>query len=296
MRTLASILLIAIILGGCAYESDEPISAGSGNEETPLTAEEARETLREMGIEYSEIAFLLRLRDRDADVVKLFLKAGMSSDTVDSYRLLYGGRRNMSAFVYSVNRGYTEIAKAFIEAGADANARDEQVSFTVLMTAASQANTELVEALIGAGADVNAEAGAGWTPVMVAAIGGRVDGGDALTGMMLDAVLGLKAEIDGGGSGGKRMSPSGKIDSQGSLKIVTTLIENGADVNAKMRHGETALMLAARKGRTEIVKTLLENGADPNVKNMNGETALKYASRYKHTETVQVLKDAGGRK
>jgi len=296
MRTLASILLIAIFLGGCAYESNEPISAGARSEQEQLTPEEAREKLREMGIEYSEIAFLLRLRDRDTDVVKLFLKAGMSPDTVDSYRLLYGGGRDMSAFIYAVNRGYTEIAKAFIEAGADANARDEQVSFTVLMTAASHANTELVDALIRAGADVNAEAGAGWTPLIAAAIGGRVDGGDAFSGMMLDAVLGLKAEIEGGGSGGQRTSPSGRIDSQGSLEIVTTLIESGADVNSKMRHGETALMMAARKGRTEIVKTLLDNGADPNVKNMNGETALMYAARYKHTEAAQLLKDAGALK
>ena len=41
-----------------------------------------------------------------------------------------------------------------------------------------------------------------------------------------------------------------------------SLIENGANVNAKDKNGQTALMLASQNGYTEIVEYLAEHGAD----------------------------------
>ena len=49
----------------------------SGCQKTP---EQARKELSELGIEYSQAAFLSRVANGDAVVVELFLTAGMSPD------------------------------------------------------------------------------------------------------------------------------------------------------------------------------------------------------------------------
>lgn len=49
---------------------------------------------------------------------------------------------------------------------------------------------------------------------------------------------------------------------RGDLAAVTTLLDKGADVNAKFRYGATALFKAAERGNADIVKLLLARGAD----------------------------------
>ena len=43
---------------------------------------------------------------------------------------------------------------------------------------------------------------------------------------------------------------------------VKALLAHGADVNAKERRGQTALMWAAAEGHAEVVEALLDAGAD----------------------------------
>ena len=46
---------------------------------------------------------------------------------------------------------------------------------------------------------------------------------------------------------------------KGHEKIVQTLINKGADVNAKNLKGQTALMLAMANGHEKVVQTLINN-------------------------------------
>ena len=83
---------------------------------------------------------------------------------------------------------------------------------------------------------------------------------------------------------------------QGDLALVTSLLDQGADVNAKFRYGATALFKAAERGHTEIVKLLLARGADVTVKDtFYGATAMSWALDNDHVETVRALleKDSG---
>ena len=48
------------------------------------------------------------------------------------------------------------------------------------------------------------------------------------------------------------------------MKVVTLLLERGADVNKVDENGWTALMHAAEEGHVETVTLLLERGADVN--------------------------------
>ena len=101
----------------------------------------------------------------------------------------------------------------------------------------------------------------------------------------------------------------------GQEDIAKSMIENGADVNAKNKYGFSALTLAASKGLIDTVNLLvvkgadtaeallnaisrgqektagilIERGADVNAKNKYGVSALMLAASLRLTNTVNLL-------
>lgn len=70
-----------------------------------------------------------------------------------------------------------------------------------------------------------------------------------------------------------QLSDAAKLD---DVKAVIRLIEDGADVNAvNIVSGNAALQYASSQGHGEIVSVLLANGADVNAKTSSGKTASK---------------------
>jgi len=81
---------------------------------------------------------------------------------------------------------------------------------------------------------------------------------------------------------------------KGDAAAVTSLLDKGADVNAKFRYGATALFKAAERGNTEVTKVLLERGADVKVKDtFYGATAMTWALDGDHLEVVRLLLQKG---
>lgn len=81
---------------------------------------------------------------------------------------------------------------------------------------------------------------------------------------------------------------------KGDAVAVKSLLDRGAEVNAKFRYGATALSYAADKGHLEVVKILLERGADVNVRDTFYKTTpLMWAVFKGHTAIVQALLDKG---
>lgn len=79
----------------------------------------------------------------------------------------------------------------------------------------------------------------------------------------------------------------------GDLEKVRSLLELGADINAKDEHGQTALMNAAHAGRIELVRLLVEHGADLNATAKYKLTALMLAILGHHAEVAQLLIESG---
>ena len=129
--------------------------------------------------------------------------------------------------------------------------------------------------------------------------------------LILDGLLSGGPEVNAVGSCGWTLLHRASID--GEERLVEALLKRpGIDVGARCGPDEeTALMAAAKHGRSGIVRLLLQEGAAPrpgnpqdvNARNRTGATALMAAAANGHVESVLVLivngadyalKDRGG--
>ena len=79
----------------------------------------------------------------------------------------------------------------------------------------------------------------------------------------------------------------------GRSDVVRTLLDKGADVNAKTRSWRTALHEAAIHGKSDVVRILLDKGADVNAKTRGWWTALHMAAKSGKSDIVSILLDKG---
>ena len=87
-----------------------------------------------------------------------------------------------------------------------------------------------------------------------------------------------------------RVAETGEIDELDQVFL------RRVDVNARNKHGMTALMRAAYHGHEEMVRTLLQHGADPNLFRNDKFTALALAAFFGHTGTVRILIEHGAKR
>jgi len=76
----------------------------------------------------------------------------------------------------------------------------------------------------------------------------------------------------------KDVSPFCQSISKNDIETVKKLIKMGVNVN-KFSGGKSPLMYAARYNRVEMIKLLVEKGADIKAKDKHGDTAIVYAKR-----------------
>merc|ERR1719327_1742114 len=80
----------------------------------------------------------------------------------------------------------------------------------------------------------------------------------------------------------------------GHLDVVKILLEAGANVDAKNKDGETALILAAGNTRQDLVVfELLRHGANVNELSNSNESALLMASEKRNEKVMRALLEKG---
>lgn len=80
---------------------------------------------------------------------------------------------------------------------------------------------------------------------------------------------------------------------RGDVQVILDLLGSGADVNARDRYGQTALMLAAQAGHSEVVEILIARQADLDITAKYGLSALMLALIAGHIEVAALLVKAG---
>jgi hypothetical protein len=78
---------------------------------------------------------------------------------------------------------------------------------------------------------------------------------------------------------------------QGDVAQATSLLDQGAAIDARDEAGRTPLMLAVTQGRLEIVRLLLARGADPDAEDNAGHTPLQQAKQ-QDSRDIAVLLEA----
>lgn len=101
------------------------------------------------------------------------------------------------------------------------------------------------------------------------------------------------AEVSAAAKNKMRVTPLHSAAAAHSGEIVSLLLENGAQANARQEGAWTALHEAAQIGDAEMVKTLLAHGADPSVKSDDGRAPADMARAKGHERILKLLSASG---
>ena len=225
--------------------------------------------------------------------------------------------------------GNTDIVKALLAAGADANVVDKSTLWTPLHYAAAEAagGCEVTALLLSAGSVIDAVGQDGLSPLDVACFKGNTETVCCLlaaganmavcrapskwTGLhfacaggwsgTVEALVRAKAPINAQGHGqGSTVGAGVDVDSPlmlacevGRSPIVLMLIAAGADIGAVNSDQSTALHTASERGHPEVVRALLAAGASVHVVKRNGWAALHCGCAGGSGEVVVALLKAG---
>ena len=198
----------------------------------------------------------------------------------------------------ALHNGHRNIALFLLEHGADVESRGLQDQ-TPLYMASSSGYTDVVRSLIERRANPNAECAdydergdtVTWTPLHAAIDKRHLD--------VLLLLLESGAYVDH--RGGQDQTALYLASSRGYAEAIRTLIDSGADPNAKCYDLDedgyvvrwTPLLVASRNGSLEIARMLLIHGADLNYQDQLCRGPLLVASRHPSKDLARFFLDHG---
>jgi ankyrin repeat protein len=248
---------------------------------------------------FQQTALMIAVREDHPDIVKLLIdhKADVNAQTrlgdVPKFRLPSSNRgshgtgivrggwpargmRNpasglMTPLLYAARDGHLKSAEMLVAAGADIE-RPEANELTPLVMAITNGNFDVAQFLIEHNAKINAADFYGQTPLWAA-----IDVRDL--------------NVDGN-------TRDNHVDREAAFKLIQTLLDKGADPNARVKEvppgrrwltplgslewvdftGQTPFIRAAVSGDVEVMKLLLKYHADPNLMTNSNTTALMAAA------------------
>ncbi|CAL4110969.1 unnamed protein product, partial [Meganyctiphanes norvegica] len=177
------------------------------------------------------------------------------------------------AFSFLLQRGTSQLA-THVNAG----------QYTGLHSAAWRGDLGLIREMVQAGTPVDIQSATGATPLYAAVRNGKFEAMELLVKLGADVD---KRETTFNGTALIQAAASGQ-----DLAIIT-LLDLGADINAKNIYGNTALHMAAQEGQARAVQVLIDHYADIHARDYNGNSPLHDAAWAGRSNAVEVLLKAG---
>ena len=202
------------------------------------------------------------------------LNAAQSGNVSETRALIARGAdvnyptRYKTALMLAAGEGHAEVVDLLLANGAQLNTNTDEG--TALMEAVKSGRVEIVKRLLAAGADVNAVHRTGDLTLLMAARqrSYRTPAAEP-SAELLQLLLDHKADPNATDKWGVTA-----LMSANTAAKVKLLVAGGANLEAKDKEGETALIKAASRGDVAVVGALLENGANVNTTDNKGSSAL----------------------
>ncbi len=229
-----------------------------------------------------DVYFLEFCKTAEADDVRAELEKGANANS----RNKKGMTPLMLAATYNEKPG---VVTALIDGGAKVDAKNYKGN-TGLIFAAMYNGAEIVSEFIEGGADVDAQNS-----------GKRTAGYYALRNKKLrrdkELLTLLHCEIP---EETKPKTPIKTLNARllktcrnGSVEDVRSILDEGADINARTTNKSTPLMMAAEHGNIDVVKFILGRKPDIDAKNSVGNTALHISAANNHPQVMNEILAAG---
>ncbi len=197
--------------------------------------------------------------------------------------------------IVAIELGDATKVKTLLEKSPElANLRaQDAVGSPALLIALGKGQPEIVSLLLKSGSDPNAKDSRG-TPILlsVSALVTNLDTSNATLKAIETLIKEGKPSVNDKDTAyiGDDRTALHQAASNGAIKLVKILLENGADPNLTNRVGETPLFAAAEKGRTDVVAELLARGVQVNIRSKFTQmTPLMMAAENGHSEVVKLL-------
>lgn len=183
-------------------------------------------------------------------------------------------------FFSAVARDDAETVSSLLQRGFDPNSRDEKGQ-VALYLALREGSSKVVDTLLRhPQLQIDATNAAGETPLMIAALKGRIDSAQRLL------ERGAHVEREG-------WTPLHYAASGPDATLVALLLDRGARIDSRSPNGSTALMMAARYGSDASVQLLLARGANAALRNERAMTAADFARTAGRDKLAAQLESAG---
>ncbi|MDN5247985.1 MAG: ankyrin repeat domain-containing protein [Wolbachia endosymbiont of Tyrophagus putrescentiae] len=251
----------------------------------------------------------INLVSKEDKLAPLHLAAGSGSTSVVKLLIEKGAKVNLqnkngrTPLHLAAGSGGTSVVKLLIEKEAKVNLQDKN-GRTPLHLAARSGNTSVVELLIEKRAGVNPQDQDRRTPLHLASRYDHMDVVDVLVRRNANSMLidkrgktprdlttseGIREFLRSAEkvqllqqdvhyiADGNQMTSLHLASRYGHIDVVRTLINNGANIEARSGNQYTPLHLAVTGSHLPIVDLLIENGANVNAVDINGKTILHLA-------------------
>lgn len=183
-------------------------------------------------------------------------------------------QNGLSVILKATYYGKRDVVEALLASGVQLN----------IFEAAATGQTDRVRTLIQEDpALVNSFSSDGFSPLSLAVFFGYQES--------VDALLAAGAEVNAASRETMKLTPLASALAAGHNQIASTLINHGANVNAKGENNVTPLHTAAARGNISAATLLLEHGADINATTKDGKKPVAYAEERNHPEMVEFLKN-----